>query len=169
MMGPPRCPWPCMGSSSIPNGGAVMYAPVGCRAAKNFLPANGQLTAVIKPVSVLVDGINAKCRNARMFLASTTLPLNGLKSSRRLTIPLRLGTCKPKKGFRAGTTAAAEAEARGGISRAGCVRSYQYLVVLRLHNKQTHRCRRALGVDRGSALRHEEDRASAQVKLQKPR
>lgn len=38
---------------------------------------------------------------------------------------------------------------------AGYVRVYQYLVVLRLHNKQTHRCRRALGVDRGSALRHQ--------------
>ena len=56
-----------------------------------------------------------------MFLASTTLPLNGLKSSRMLTPPLRLGTCAPKKGFRAGTIAAGAATTgtTGGISTAG--------------------------------------------------
>lgn len=51
-------------------------------------------------------------RHSRMFFASPTFPLNGLKSSRTLTL-VRLGTWPPKKGFLAGTTAAG---AIGGIS-----------------------------------------------------
>lgn len=76
-----------------------MYAPVGCRAAKNFLPANGQLTAVTKSSVSFGPRFNAKCTERTDVSSFHNLALKRVKVFAKVDHAVTLGDLQTKEGI----------------------------------------------------------------------